>query len=122
MKCVHEWRRAEELFATTKHPATFARREMWIIEVMKDHRHENQVNRIVRGRNRFATASLVSNSVIRVASCLVQHFFRGVNADNLRVKTSCQTLGKASRATTEVQDRFDPLIFHVRRDNIHPEI
>ena len=46
----------------TKHSATFARRERRIIEVMKNHRHENQVNRIVGGES-------IRHDQARIESC-----------------------------------------------------
>src|SRR5439155_7858878 len=56
------------------------------------------------------------------ASCLCQHLFRRVDSDNLGVEANRESFRKASRATTQVEDRPDALIFHVCRDHVHPKI
>ena len=63
-----------------------------------------------------------SRSFRMFASCLFQHLYRRVDADDFRTEPDRESFGKSSSAATQVQDRFDALIFHLGRNNVYPKI
>jgi hypothetical protein len=110
MKYGREYRAQKRDSSVAEYAATLACREHRILDMMENHRHENQVNGVVRQRYRLGATEFVSHAAVTLfSSRLVQHLCGRIEADHFRIEMIGESFGEAPGAATQIEDGIDGL-------------
>src|SRR5688572_24078556 len=107
-----------------QHPAAFARDAFGILEVVEDHRHEDQVDRRVRYGQVLALADLVALPVRpALRARLLEHALRWIDGYQRGREVLRERAREASGAAAEVENGGNPTATaDSPLDSPHPEL
>jgi hypothetical protein len=92
-----------------------------VCEMVKDHRYEDEVDRIGKQRKSFPSSTNIGDpGVTSVRPGLAEHLPGWINTEKARVECGCQPLGKTPGPTSDIQYFVNPLRVKVRSDDLHP--
>jgi hypothetical protein len=90
-------------------PSAFLRHQLRVLEVVKNHRYENHIDRVRSQGKGFGGAACVENlAVTQALPCLMKHFHGRIDPNDNGIEGYRQGLRKTPCPASKVQDVVDP--------------